>query len=70
LFRQNCKVANHSSFERRQIVDDGSPNGVQINPLIRMAKLVSDATDIPPRLIGYTFFRFLSESDGGLADDL
>jgi len=37
------------SLQRRQIVSYGVPDRIQINPLIRMPKLVSDAADIAPR---------------------
>ena len=40
--------AKHSSFQRRQIVGHRSPNRVQINPFIRMTKLVSDAPNVAP----------------------
>jgi hypothetical protein len=69
-FIEGSKRVQHGSLERRQIVRYRTPDRIQIDAFISMAKLVSDPPDIPLWQIWNAPFRFVPEPDRSFADYL
>ena len=57
-------------MKRREIVCHRSPQRFEIDPFIGVAEMISNAPNIAPWLIGDTLFRFISQPDCRLTDDL
>ena len=58
------------SLQGRQVFDDSASDRGQVDPLIRVAELVSDTSNIAPRHARTKPFGFVRKPDSGFADDL